>query len=63
MVGRSERKEEEGCRKGEIREQENKTYHFTILNGVKFAFTFINVKKFRNNVGNTYKEYVVFVYR
>jgi len=49
--GRSGRKGE-GCRKGEIRQQESKPSYFTVLNRVKSIFTFINVKKFRNNIKN-----------
>ena len=42
----------EGCRKGVIREQESKPSYFTVLNRVKSVSTFINVKKFRNNIKN-----------
>lgn len=62
VEGRSERKEKERCSKGEIREKVKLPY-FTILNRVKFTFTFINVKKFKNNQGHAYNRYVVSGYQ
>lgn len=55
VVGLGERRR---MQKGEIREQESKTSYFTILKRGKSTFTFIDMKKFRNNIRNGYVGFV-----